>query len=124
MGGDIDLLNDTISAMLVTADYEVDLDADVSESDVPESAVRSVATLTAKSIDGTTFRADDLVFASVTPLVAGEEINAVVLYLNVDTAEGSTLIAYLDNAPELPAVLDGENVTVAWDVGVNGVFRL
>lgn len=125
LNGDIDLTNAVISGMLIDInEYTVDLDNHSSQTDVPDAAVWSLANLTGKTVDGDVFRADDLVFTSVEGQEVGDEAGAVILFLNADTLATSILIAYLDNAPEFPIVLDGENVTVVWDTGANGIFRL
>lgn len=125
MTGDIDLTNDTISAMLINLDeYTVDLDEHTSQDDVDDSAVWATATLTGKTVIDAVFRATDLVFQSVSGDEEGDEAGAVILFLDRDTKAESTLIAYLDNAPEFPAELDGEDVTVVWDDGDDGIFRL
>jgi len=125
LNGDIDLTNAVISGMLIDVnEYTVDLDNHSSQTDVPDAAVWSLANLTGKTVDGDVFRADDLVFTSVEGQEVGDEAGAVILFLNADTLATSILIAYLDNAPEFPIVLDGENVTIVWDTGANGIFRL
>lgn len=125
LNGDIDLTNAVISGMLIDVnEYTVDFDNHSSQTDVPDAAVWSLANLTGKTVDGDVFRADDLVFTSVEGQEVGDEAGAVILFLNADTLATSILIAYLDNAPEFPIVLDGENVTIVWDTGANGIFRL
>lgn len=121
MGGDIDLINSTIAAVLVdSTEYTVDLANDVDISDVGEDAILKEATLTGKTLDGTTFRADSVTFASVT----ADNADAVVLFLDATTDAGTILIAYLDNAPEFPAAPSAEDVIINWDSGANGIFKL
>jgi hypothetical protein len=123
LSGDIDLLNDPISAMLVTTEeYTVDFDHE-SQSDVPNAAVLSIVSLSNPTIIDGVFRADDLVFSGV---AASDEItgDAIILFVNASTLSGSHLIAYLDNAPEFPVTLDGEDITVVWDTGSDGIFGL
>lgn len=119
MGGDIDFLNDTISVVLVSAAYDVDLETDVSQSDIPEAAQIAERQLQGKSIDGTTFTADSLTFPSVT----GSTVVAVVILRDDGTQQGSRLIAYLDNAPGLPVTPDGTDITLNWDASL-GIVTL
>lgn len=117
----IDLINATISGALIDAStYTPDLDNDISLDDVGEDNLIQEAELINKSLDGTAFRADDLVFPSVD---TGQTVNAVLLYLDTDTLEESFLIAYIDNAPEFPITTDGTDITIAWDTGANGIFK-
>jgi hypothetical protein len=120
MGGDIDLVNANIFAMLIDANiYTADLDNDLSEDDIPETAILTKAVMSGKTIDGTTFRATDTTFSSVT----GDEASAVIVYLEMDTLAASTLIAYIDNAPQFPITPDGNDIQVIWDDGANGIFN-
>lgn len=119
MRGNIDLINSPISALLIDVnEYTVDLATDIDLDDIPEAAIISESALTNKSLDGTTFRADDLTFISV----EGNDIGAVVLFFSQDTNADSKLIAYLDNAPEFPITPDGTDIIISWDTGANGIF--
>jgi hypothetical protein len=120
MGADIDLVNDDIAALLVTSLYTPDLVNDTDQSDIPEAAIIATKNLTGKTLDGTVFRADNTVFASV----VGNDIAAIVLIKNTDSLGTSLLIQYIDNAPELPITPDGTDITIQWDLGVNGIFKL
>jgi hypothetical protein len=120
MGADIDLVNDDIAALLVTSLYTPDLVNDTDQSDVPEAAIIATKNLTGKTLDGTVFRADNTVFTSV----VGNDIAAIVLIKNTDSLGTSLLIHYIDNAPELPITPDGTDITIQWDLGVNGIFKL
>lgn len=121
MAGNIDLVNDEIAALLVNTEvYTVDLENDRAEEDIPEAAVLAEKRLTANTLDGTTFRADATTF----PGVEGAQAGAVVIFKNTEYLETCTLIAYLDNAPGLPVTPTGDDITVSWDPGVNGIFKL
>lgn len=122
MSGNIDLLNDSISAMLVdTTVYTVDLTSDSTQDDIPSAAQIAEVTLTGKTLDGTTFRASDATFTGVD---SGETIGAVIIFLDTDYDSTSLLLAYIDNADEFPLTTDGTAITVAFDTGDNGVFKL
>jgi hypothetical protein len=122
MAGNIDLENSRIAVWLIdTSSYTVDLANHTSQSDVPDAAIIDEAVLTNKTIDDSTYRADDTVFSSVT---STSTVNAVLVFLDEDTKAASTLIYYNDEAPEFPITPDGTNITVNWDTGVNGIFKL
>jgi len=121
MGASIDLVNDRIAAWLIdTSFYTPDLNNHSSLSDVPEDSLLSEIVLTGKTLDGTTFRANDIVF----PSVAGGKADAVILFVDTDEYESSLLICYLDNAPEFPITPDGTDITIHFDTGSNGIFKL
>jgi len=123
MGGDVDLINDAIGAALIDLDaYTPDLSEDESLSDVPDAAVLAQTVLTGKALDGTAFRADNAVFASVAD--EGQTATAVLLYLDEDTYSGSTLIALFDDSTAFPVTPDGTDITVQWDTGAGGIFKL
>ena len=122
MGAGVDLENASIYVMLVdTNSYTADLDSDNYYDDIPNAARIAEAVLVGKTLDGTTFRATDTTFVSVT---TGQNVDAVVLFLNTDYEDTSTLIAYIDNAPEFPITTDGDDITIVWDTGANGIFKL
>ena len=121
MSGDIDLLNDTISALLIDTDfYTPNLSTHTSQADIPEAAQIAELVLTGKTLDSTAFRADDAVFNSV----VGSKVAAIVLIKDTEVYETSLLICFLDNAPEFPIVPDGTDITIKWDLGAEGIFKL
>ena len=120
MGANIDLINDQIAALLIDLSYYTpDLDNDLSQADIPEAAQIAQVALTGKTLDGTTYRADDSVFTSVT----GAKVDAIVLMLDTDNTGTSLLIHYIDDAVEFPITPDGTNITIEWSDGVNGIFK-
>lgn len=124
MGGDIDLVNTPVSAALIDIEqYTVDLNNDTSLADIPEAALLSESLLEGKALVGATFSADPTVFSSVSA-DDGVDIGAVIVFKETDTASESTLLYYSDEAPELPATPDGEDVTVTWGAGTGEVFGL
>lgn len=121
MAGNIDLINDGIGVLLIdTSLYTPDFIEDESQADIPESAVIAERTLTGKTLDGTTYRGDDLTF----PKVTGSQVGGVVLLKDTGEYSTSTLIAFVDNAPEFPITPDGTDITIRWDTGENGIFKL
>jgi len=121
MAGNVDLINDSISALLINTDlYAVDLDTDANQSDIPTDAVLAEKTLTGNTLDGTTFRADDATLNAV----EGVQVGAVILIKDTGEYTNSTLLAYLDDAAQFPITPDGEDITVRWALDVNGIFKL
>jgi hypothetical protein len=122
MGGDIDLVNDAVSAILVDLSlYTPDLEADLSLADIPEAARIAETLLIGKTIDVTTFRADDALFNSVT---SDATVTGVVVLLDANTFSDSTLLCLFDSAASFPITPDGTDITVQWDAGTDGIFRL
>lgn len=120
MGGNIDLINDNITAILVdTTLYTADLINDEVQSDIPAAAVLSEKRLTGNTLDLSTFRADNTVFKSV----QGNQVGAVVIIKDSNSYSTSPLLAYID-APEFPITPDGSDVTITWDTGPDGIFTL
>jgi hypothetical protein len=122
MSGNIDLVNTSISAALLDLSlYSPDLVNDTSLADIPEAALVSETLLTSKTIDNTTFRADDAVFNSVT---SEQTVTAVVVFVDAETFSASTLICLFDDAVAFPVTPDGTDITVQWDAGADGILRL
>lgn len=122
--GDVDLINDTISVMLIdTNEYTVDLDNHTNQTDISDAAVWSIANLTGKTVLDGVFRANDVVFSDVTEVDVGDTAGALIVFVNRETYSDSLLLAYIDNAPEFPVLLDGEDVSVYWDP-TNGIMAL
>jgi hypothetical protein len=119
--GDIDWVNDTITAVLVdTATYSVDIDVDDFLADIP--AGERVATQAMAGMSGALGVADatDTVFSTVT----GDPCEAVVIYKDTGSAATSNLLVYIDTATGLPVTPNGGNITVQWDSGANKIFKL
>lgn len=128
-GGDIDLVNDDISAVLVDLSlYTPDLGVDESLADIPEAAIIAESLLLGKALDpvedgGTwfsVFRADDTVFNSVTSVL---EVSALVLFKKGIAYSESPLIFLEDEAPQYPITPDGTDITIQWSTGSSGIFR-
>lgn len=121
MRGEIDLVNDEITAVLVDlTKYTPDLDTDSSQEAIPEAAMLCEVELTGRTLDGTTFRADSVTFTGVESGTAG----AVVICKNSDAYSTSPVLALLDDAPEFPIEADGQDIVVNWDTGEAGIFSM
>jgi len=116
MRGNIDLVNDALSVMLVDLSlYAPDLDTDESQADIPEAACLAEVLVTGKSLSDTELLASDVTFNSLS-----SELNPVggaVLFKDTGVFSTCTLIAYFDNAPEFPITPDDTDVVIAWVSG-------
>lgn len=121
LAGNVDLINDSIVGVLVDTNlYTVDLEADATQADIPVDARIAEATVTGNTLDGSTFRANDLTFNKV----QGTQVGAIVLIKDTGVYSTSTLLAYIENSTELPTVPNGEDITIRWDTGPAGIFSL
>jgi len=119
INSNIDLLSDTIKAVLIdAADYTVDLANDQDFADVDVAARVSSTTLASKSLSGSIFDAADAVFSAV----SGDSCEAVLIYKDSGVESSSTLIAYIDTAIGLPITLVGDDVTLQFDNGIAKIF--
>ena len=121
MNGNIDLVNATISCVLIDSDfYTPNLNTDAVQSSVPVAAQIAEVNLTGNELDGSTFRADDTVFTSVT----GAKVDALLIVENTGDYNTSRLLHWIDDAAEFPITPDGTDITIEWSSGSNGIFRL
>lgn len=114
--GNADLLNDDIVLLLVDTDhYTVDLDNDRYQSDIPDNAQILEVSLTGKTLDGVSFRADEV---SITGLTSGK-IGAIIILQNTGYEDTSVLLSY-HVADNFPITANGQPITVGWDA--EGIF--
>lgn len=120
--GEIDLLDDTIKAVLVDgADYTPDLANHDFLDDIPSGArVATSAALSNKSTDAGVFDADDVTLSSV----SGDQFEYIVIYQDSGTESTSRLIALFDSATGLPCTPNSGDITLQWDSGANKIFKL
>lgn len=120
--GQINWNTDTIKAILIdTGEYNIQVSSHQYLSDIPISArVAGPVTLTNKTTTGGSADADDVKFTSV----SGASIEAIIIYKDTGDESQSPLIAYLDVATGLPVVPNDGDMVVAWDNGVNRIFRV
>lgn len=114
--GNIDLINDDITALLVTSEYVPDFDNDQAQSDIPEAAQAVEVSLVGKTFDVNKYLADDLL---INTIPTGTEIAGIVILKNTGNYDDSTLIQYMDG-PEYPFTTDGSPLTIQWDRSVGG----
>ncbi|MGE5512375.1 MAG: hypothetical protein ACM31O_14100 [Bacteroidota bacterium] len=121
LGGDIDLMADTIKAALVDSNDVSFNTAHDFLDDVSAGIVGTPQTLNNKSITNGVFDADDITFPSVT----GDQVEVILLYKDTGNPATSPLIAWIDTAASgLPVTPNGGNINVAWSSGANKIFSL
>lgn len=119
--GNIDWVNDTIKAILIdTADYAVNINTHDFLNDVAGAARVATATLTSKTTVDGVCDAANTTFSSV----SGDSCEAIIIYKDTGVESTSPLIAYIDNATNLPVNPNGGDITVQWDSGSNKIFKL
>lgn len=121
--GDLDWTNDIILAVLVDTDsYSVDLVNDDFLNVIPDIARMATALLTGKSSVAGVVDADDTTFVEVP--ITGKIGEAVVLckYTGVDTT--SLLVAYIDDAVNLPVTPKGGDIIAQWPNGIDKILKL
>jgi hypothetical protein len=119
--GDTDWTNDKIVALLIdTDDYTVDLANDQFLSVIPTAARVSITTLQGKSAVAGVHDANDATFPSVT----GDQCEAIILAKDTGDENTSILIAYIDDAGNLPATPNGRDIAVQWSDGADKIFKL
>jgi len=120
LDGDIDLLVDTIKAVLVDdADYTPNYTTHDFLDDVPAGArVGTPVALASKSTTDGVFDAADTTLTSVT----GDQCESVLVFKDTGNAATSPIIAHvLLSAPVTP---NGGDITIVWDNGTNKIFKL
>lgn len=118
--GDIDLLSDTIKAVLVDTGSYTFSAAHSYLSSVASGARISTATLSGKGVSGGVFDAADTLFTGVT----GSSIEAIVLYKDTGSDASSPLIAYLDGYTGLPYTPSGADLTITWPNTAGKILKL
>ena len=121
--GAIDVLS--IDIKLVFVDHTVDIPDPTTDDfldDIDAGArVATSGNLSGKTTASGIFDADDVVLAAV----SGPVFSSVVLYNDTPASEAAKdLIFYIDSATTLPYTPAGADITVAWDNGVNRIFKL
>ena len=122
--GEIDLLNNSIKALIVhSSDYTVSENVDQFVSNIPAAAIkyRSNA-LQNKVLNLGTFDADDVLI----PDYPGPAFDAIVIYQDNSNDSTSRLLFYIDNAVGLPFTgsISTSPVTIVWDNGSNKIISI
>jgi hypothetical protein len=122
LGGEIDLLNDTIKIILIdTTEYAVNLTTHQFLSDVPLAArISTTPALSGKSIGSGIFDAADTTFT----LVSGPQCGAIMLYQDTGVEATSRLIDYQNSGLGLPITPNGADIDLVFDNGGSKIFAL
>jgi len=122
LDGTIDWDTDNIAVVLVDlASYTLDQATHKFLSDIPAIARISItANLTAKTVVAGIADAADISFVSVT----GNQSEALVIFQNTGVDTTARLIVYIDTATGLPVLPNGGNIDIAWNNGVDRIFKL
>jgi hypothetical protein len=121
MLGNVDLVNDTISAVAVASSgsYIPDFQLDANQSDIPEEYQAAEIPLTGKTVDSSLrFLADDTVFPEIE---SGKVVEGIAIIRDSGSMASSTLIAFL--VPDIDTASDGSSYTCQWDRAL-GIFNL
>lgn len=114
-------LTETIKVMAVTSGYTFSA-AHTSINDIAvANRVQATPALTSKTATAGVFDAAD---TTLTAVAAGSAIAALVVYTEAGTSASSTLMVYLDDAPQLPVTPNGGDIIISWDNGTNKIFKL
>lgn len=119
--GNIDLLADTIKAILVDlADYTFN-QAHENLDDVLLASRVAEGTLLSKTLTAGVFDAADLVLSSV----SGDTSEAVILYKDSGVESTSHLIAYYDTfAAGMPVTPNTGDITIVWSSGASKILKI
>jgi len=116
MKGNVDLINDTLSAVVLSASYSPVLASDEYQTDIPDAAILDEIDLSGQEITGTVFNADPVTFTDVD---SGESVAGVAMLKNTGDTSTSILIAYF---VVTPFTTDGTSVIVNWHA--DGIIEL
>lgn len=116
MGGNVDLVNDSISAVLVTAAYSPAFANDEFQSIIPEASFIDEARISGRTVSGGVFDGDPVTF---TRAEAGKVATGVLVILDTGDGASSRLISY---HALTPLTTDGTNIVLTWHA--DGVFEL
>ena len=123
MGGEVDLVNAQISVALIDlTKYTPDLVNHDTLDEVTEDALIAERVLIGKTLDGTTFRADNPVFTNIP--TGTPDVGAFLVFLETGDLNTSLLLYFDEDATNLPVTPDGTDITIPWDLGVNGIFKM
>lgn len=118
----IDLINDTIKAVLVDHGVDTPVPAtDIYLSDITAGArVATSAALANKTTTGGVFDADDITLS----LVTGASCESIVLYKDSGNPATSPLIAVIDTMTGLPVTPNGGDIILQWANDANKIFAI
>lgn len=111
MKGDVDLENDDIRVVLVTASHTPDKNAHDFLDDISAGhRVATSANLSSKAVAAAVFDAADYTFTSL----SGSAVKYIILYKHTGVESTSQLLLCISEGSNLPLTPDGTNYTIAW----------
>lgn len=118
----VDLDTDAIRVGLVRG-YTPSFSTHQYLTDVTGSGASLVASqlLATKTVTAGVFRAANPTFPAV---ATGTACAHLLIYKDTGTASTSPLVAAIDTATGLPVTPNNGDITVTWDSGSNGIFRI
>lgn len=116
LNGDVPLLTDDVSILLVSDTYVPATSIDESRAAIPDAAIIAEATLEGKMTADGVFTADDLTFNEVT----GDTIKYVVLALDSAQYSNAWLLAILKD--DVAITPDGSDITMTF--AETGILRI
>lgn len=117
----INMMTDTIKAVLVSNAYAVNLSTHEFLSDLGANVLSVNQALAGRTVAAGVFDANDVTWPAV---AAGSTGSYVVLIKDTGVAGTSPLIACFDTITNFPVTTNGGDVTIQWDAGVNKIFSL
>lgn len=118
--GNVDVTTSPIRLLAVdTALYVVDFDADQVLDDIPTGAIIADEAITGAAVTARGFTFDPVTWPAVP---AGQDIGAVVVYLEGTGPTDAPLFLYSDDSDDLPATPDGTDIT--YTPGAGGIAIL
>lgn len=117
----INLLTDTIKAVLVKNTYPQNLSTDEFLTDISAYVLNTAQTMTGTSVTGGVFDANDVTFLAV---AAGDVSEGIVVYKDTGVAGTSPLLLYIDTITGFPLTTNGSDITAQWDNGVYKIFSM
>lgn len=118
-GTSIDMSDDDIKVVLVTAGYTFAASDEFLDPAIAAgNRVATSANLGTKTVTSGSFDAADITFTAV----SGSQVTQVVIYKDSATETTSSLIVYYDTMTGLPVTPNGGDITIAWDA--SGIFAL
>lgn len=118
--GQLNLVDDQIVGVLVTANYVPSYYHASLADVVPATRVATSGTLENRSVSSGVFGASDLRVDNV----YGDPVKAIVLFKSTGVDITSSLIAYLDQSPDLPKNPNGGDLIFKWDTTSIKIFAI
>lgn len=114
------LTGKTLKVAMVGSGYVFDA-AHEFASDIAAQRVGIDQTLTGVTLTNGVFDAANVAFPAV---AAGSIVSALVIYVDTGVEGTSEILAFIDEGPGLPSVMNGASVNLNWSNGAYKIFSL